>query len=87
MANRSVAAPLSFAGSAQRIKHALPNPALFWTVGILLVTLAWVLVTCWYCCFGILLVPYRLLRRGQRKRSRRDAQHQQILDALGGEHR
>jgi hypothetical protein len=31
----------------------------------------WALAVCWYCVFlifGIVLIPYRLLRRGARKR-------------------
>lgn len=82
-ANRSVAAPMSFAGSAERIRHALPAP-LFWTVGLVAVPLAWIAVLAWYAVFGIFVAPYRLIRRGQRKRSRQAAQHQQVLDAMGG---
>lgn len=82
-ANRSVAAPMSFVGSAERIRHALPAP-LFWTAGLVVVLCAWVVVLAWYCVFGILVAPYRLVRRGQRKRSRQAAQHQQLVDAMGG---
>jgi|tagenome__1003787_1003787.scaffolds.fasta_scaffold20376675_2 hypothetical protein len=83
-----VAAPLSYAGSAARIwklTGVTTNPA--GRVGLALVALAliacaWSIVTCWYVVFGVLLVPYRLIRRGSRKRKREALQHREMLAAL-----
>jgi len=36
----------------------------------------------WYLLFGLLLVPYRLIRRGSRKQKIQERQHQEILEAL-----
>jgi len=38
-------------------------------------------VLCWYAIFGLLLVPYRLLRRGQRKRDVAAKRHAELLAA------
>lgn len=43
--------------------------------------LTWVFVTCWYAIFGLLLVPYRLIRRSDRQRKRDALQHREILAA------
>src|SRR3954469_1383102 len=71
-----VAAPLSFAGSAARIwkltgvsSHPAARVALG-LVAMVLIVCAWTVVLSWYCFFGLLLVPYRLIRRGQRKDKR-----------------
>jgi hypothetical protein len=73
------AAPLSFAGSANRIARwpqGLTHPwakALAWTLAILLIVMAWFFVATWYTLafglFGLWMVPYRLVRRGQRRRA------------------
>ena len=44
--------------------------------------IAWLFVTSWYLFFGIFLVPYRLIRRGQRKRKREALQHRETLAAI-----
>jgi hypothetical protein len=38
------------------------------TAVVILIVFAWVMVTMWYLTWGLLLVPYRLARRGARKR-------------------
>jgi Flp pilus assembly protein TadB len=43
---------------------------------------AWACITIWYCAFGVCLVPYRLLRRGDRNRKREKLQHREMLDAI-----
>jgi hypothetical protein len=51
-------------------------------VGLILA--AWIAVLAWYCLFGVLLVPYRIIRRGQR-RGRRDAsRHRELLEQIRG---
>jgi len=82
-----VSAPMSFAGSTQRIWKltSLGSPAAkYGTVplAVMLALLAWCLVLCWYCIFGLLLVPYRLLRRGSRKRKIQGLQHREQLGAM-----
>jgi hypothetical protein len=83
-----VAAPLSYAGSAARIWRltgVVANPwARFWlgVAALLLIAGAWGFVTSWYLFWGILLVPYRLIRRGQRKRKVGALQHRELLDAM-----
>lgn len=85
-----VAAPLSYAGSAARIwkltgvsEQAAARVALA-TVAVVLILAAWCLVTAWYFTFGLLLVPYRLIRRGSRKRKREALQHREMMAAIQG---
>jgi Flp pilus assembly protein TadB len=84
-----VAAPLSYAGSAARIwkltgitAQAAGRIALG-LVAVVLILFAWAAVTAWYFFFGLLLVPYRVVRRGQRKRKREALQHRELLSAIG----
>jgi hypothetical protein len=82
-----VSAPLSFAGSAQRIWRLTDQdaPALKYgliPVALVLIACAWTVVIFWYCFFGLLLVPYRLIRRGNRKDKVRAMQHREQLEAL-----
>src|SRR5690349_11866672 len=72
-----VSAPFSYHGSAARIWRALDKggndgntaaTVAWYTLAVLLIAIAWVGVTCWYLIFGLLVIPYRLVRRGQRKR-------------------
>jgi hypothetical protein len=51
-------------------------------VAVLLISLAWTVVFSWYVSFGLLLVPYRLIRRGQRKRKREALMHREQLAAM-----
>ncbi len=80
-----VSAPASFAGSSQRIWRITRNhsgwPAAgFVTLAIVAVLLAWTLVLSWYLVFGLLLVPYRLVRRGQRKQKLAQIRHQEMMN-------
>jgi hypothetical protein len=94
-----VAAPFSYAGSAQRTWPYFKRRAgeakqrsdewndallaLGWsTLGVLIISAAWVGVTAWYCTFGLLVVPYRLIRRGQRKRQVEALRQRELLTAL-----
>jgi hypothetical protein len=83
-----VSAPMSYHGSAARIwKITRRGSDATWAVlaigavAALLIVCAWVAVTCWYLFFGLLLVPYRLVRRGQRKRKLEEARHRELLAA------
>jgi hypothetical protein len=83
-----VAAPMSFAGSAERIwkltrtSDDTPTKIALYTVAIIGIGLAWVVVLAWYLFFGLLLVTYRLIRRGSRKRKLAAAQHRELLSAV-----
>jgi hypothetical protein len=83
-----VSAPLSYAGSAARLwkltgitENAGGRVALA-LAAIILIIGAWCFVTAWYVTFGLLLVPYRLIRRGSRKRKRDALQHRELLSAM-----
>ena len=86
-----ISAPFSFAGSAQRIWKMtdVENPFLKFIlalIAIIFIMFAWVFVACWYfvlyVLFGILFIPWRLLRRGSRKRKQERLRHREVLDAI-----
>ena len=86
-----VSAPLSFIGSAQRIWKItkvdnLIAKVLLIALALGLIAYAWVFVAFWYfimyILFGILFIPYRLLRRRSRKNKRDRLRHREILDAI-----
>jgi hypothetical protein len=83
-------APMSFAGSAQRIMRLRRRAPEGWklsavtVVAVLLVLLAWVLVTAWYLTWGVLLVPYRVVRRGARKRKAEALRHRELMGTIQG---
>lgn len=79
-----VSAPMSFAGSWKRTRNWLRNPILFLLLGVPLIACWWALIACWYVVFGLFLVPYRLIRRGSRKRKLADARHRELMDAARG---
>ncbi len=83
-----VQAPMSFSGSARRLwkpVNSSGNPAAKVALGALMVFLiatAWFLIAGWYLVFGLLLVPYRLIRRGGRKRKQEDLRHREMMAAV-----
>lgn len=79
-------APMSFTGAAKRIwrmtrDHA--GVALYGmaSVAVLVIACAWILIVGWYLTFGLLLVPYRLIRRGSRRRRLDSMRHREMLIA------
>src|SRR6202035_2813948 len=46
--------------------------------------LAWTFVTAWYLFWGLWLVPYRLLRRGARKRKPEAMRHRELMGTIQG---
>jgi hypothetical protein len=82
-----VSAPMSFHGSAARIwklsrmapDNGLATMALS-VLAVLLIGAAWLVVVAWYVVFSLLLVPYRLVRRGQRKRKLDATRHRELLE-------
>jgi hypothetical protein len=83
-----IAAPLSYAGSAGRIwkltgmSEAAPARIGLALIAMILILGAWAFVTAWYLTWGLLLVPYRLIRRGSRKRKREALQHREMMAAI-----
>jgi hypothetical protein len=83
-----ISAPMSYAGSAQRIMRIRRRAntdserAALTAAAVSAVAIAWVLVTVWYVIWGLLLVPYRLHRRGARKRRAEALRHRELLAAL-----
>jgi len=78
---------MSFIGSAARIWRvtsvgSLPIRLLLSMLAILLIAVVWLFVCCWYLLFGLFMVPYRLVRRGSRKRKRERLQHREVLRAI-----
>lgn len=76
---------MSFHGSAARIWRITEaadggwqQVALAMAAGAL-IFVAWCVVLCWYLFFGLLVIPYRLIRRGQRKRKMEDLRHRELL--------
>lgn len=88
--------PMSFAGAWQRSFRlrrfrVLPGPMLLSQVvttyaAVQLVVVWWLAVVAWYVVFigllGLLFVPYRLLRRGARKRRAEALRHREVMAAL-----
>lgn len=76
-----VEAPMSFTGSYKRLVQYNDGSAVSHATVAVAIVLAWVAVLCWYALFGICLVPYRLIRRSQRKQQLLAAQHRELLEA------
>jgi Domain of unknown function (DUF1707) len=82
--------PMSYAGSAQRIMRIRRRAdgggklAAITVLAIVLILTVWVLVTAWYLMWGLLLVPYRLLRRGARKRKAEALRHRELMGTIQG---
>ncbi len=87
-------APMSYAGSAQRIsrlrrlvakQHIVLRILFAWLIIWPLILIAWAAVTCWYFIFGLWLVPYRVLRRGARKRKAEALRHRELLGTIASQ--
>jgi Flp pilus assembly protein TadB len=80
-------APMSFTGMTKRTlrfssRHASQkwwSKTLAVTGLVLWFTLAYATILCWYAIFGLLLVPFRLIRRSQRRDEQRRRQHAELL--------
>lgn len=89
--NIVISSPLSFIGLAKHIWKItdVDNPVmkvLLSLVAAALILFAWVFVAFWYVLiyviFGILFVPYRLLRRSSRKQKQTKLRHREVLEAI-----
>jgi membrane protein insertase Oxa1/YidC/SpoIIIJ len=77
--SQTYASPMSYVGSTRRIvgwasKTSKRSPAyavLAWTLGVIALLFMWSFLLVWYFVvfflFGIFVIPYRLMRRSQRK--------------------
>lgn len=74
-----IEAPMSFTGSAKRIWRYCGNPVVGLLIGLPLIIVAWCFVLAWYAIFGIWVIPYRLVRRGQRKQKLEAARYAEIM--------
>ncbi|MGH2914442.1 MAG: DUF1707 SHOCT-like domain-containing protein [Solirubrobacteraceae bacterium] len=85
-----ISAPMSYSGSAQRIirlrRHADGGRKLvaITVLAILLIVVIWALVTVWYLTWGLLLIPYRVLRRSARKRKLEALRHRELMGTIQG---
>ena len=82
-----IQSPTSFVGSARRIWRLTDVnnkilKLLLMPVAALLVVIAWIPVALYTILFGLLLVPWRLLRRGSRKRKQENLRHKEMMDAV-----
>ena len=81
-----VNAPMSFVGSARRawrLRRGNGLTKLLWTtLAVLVLAVWWPAIVVWYLLFGVLLIPYRLLRRGSRKRKAERLRHREMMTAL-----
>jgi hypothetical protein len=88
--NIIIQSPTSFVGSARRIWKLtrLGHPALkvlAVPTALLLTGVAWVFCAVWLLLFGVLLLPWRLLRRGARKRKQEAMRHAEMMAAVLGQ--
>ncbi|MGA2925677.1 MAG: DUF1707 domain-containing protein [Solirubrobacteraceae bacterium] len=85
-----ISAPMSYTGSAQRIIRLRRRArsgrqlAAITLFAIVIIVIVWVLVTAWYLTWGLLLVPYRLVRRGARKRKLEAMRHRELMGTIQG---
>lgn len=70
---------MSFTGSYRRTMNYLGGWKLL--IGIPLLAVWWVAIAVWYVLFGLVMFPYRLLRRGARKRKLAEARHRELMEA------
>lgn len=77
-------APMSLTGAAERSWRLTERtPKWGWaTLAVLLIAVWWVVIVGWYLVFGLFLVPYRLVRRGQRKRKMEALRHRETMSAI-----
>ena len=79
---------MSFAGSAQRLAklpESITSPylrATAWALAAVLIVMVWMFVLTWYLMWGLWLVPYRILRRGQRKQKAEQLRHREMIERL-----
>ena len=89
MAEVIIQSPTSFVGATRRIWKLTklgPPAAKFALIPLaaVLCVVAWVFCAVWLVVFGVVMVPWRLLRRGSRKRKLERLRHEELLAATRG---
>jgi hypothetical protein len=75
-----IQAPMSYTGSRRRIvRRVTRHTRLALPAAIPLTAVAWVAVTAWYVVFGVLVIPWRLVRRGHRQERRDQLRHREAM--------
>lgn len=77
-------APMSFIGASRRIWRVFPEGWYWAFPAVLVIALALLFVACWYLLWGLWLVPYRLIRRGHRRRKLDEMRHRETLAMMAG---
>lgn len=81
----ALASPLSFTGSLDRIRRAIPATSTARTAAQALAVLAaWTVITSWYLMVALLLplvAMFRLGRRSQRVAKRDQLRHRELVEA------
>lgn len=74
-----IEAPMSFTGAARRLWRLSEDRWVRAAVLAPILILIWFGIACWYLLFGVLLIPYRLIRRNQRVQKRDALRHRELL--------
>ncbi|QOR55408.1 MAG: hypothetical protein SHS37scaffold145_59 [Phage 71_18] len=75
-----IQAPMSYTGSRRRIvRRVTRHTRLALPVAVPVVAAAWLVVTAWYVVFGVLVIPWRLIRRGHRMERRDQLRHREAI--------
>lgn len=84
-----VEAPFSFTGATKRIWRVVektedPKVRAFVVAPLVVIVLMFVYagILSWYAMFGLLLLPFRLIRRSQRNKKLQKAQHKEMLEVM-----
>ena len=92
-AKKTYASPMSYVGSFRRVTEWIrsfsdtpPKAILAWALGATAIAVMWSVVTIWYAItiglFGILMIPFRLIRRGHRKQVHLQEQQLATMQAM-----
>lgn len=75
-----VQAPMSYTGSRRRIvRRVTRHTRLALPAAIPITAAAWLVVTAWYVVFGVLVIPWRLIRRSHRVERRDQLRHREAI--------
>lgn len=78
--------PPGSSGGSSAEGDTVPRPPAVKVLALVLVlsllSIWWSVIVLWYLAFGLFLAPYRLVRRGSRKRKRETRMHRETLEAI-----
>ena len=92
-AKKTYASPMSYVGSFRRVTSWIrnfgdtpPKAVAGWLLGLTAIAMVWTAVTIWYVItlgvFGVLMIPFRLIRRGHRKQVHLQEQQLATMQAM-----